>query len=60
MHYESILFTFEETSDVQTYLWAWMENCQDARGCFSTGDCKVERLSMDFTCSYHGFTENRT
>ena len=39
---------------------AWVENCQNARGCFSTGDCSIHSLSTDFSCSYHEFTLIRT
>ena len=34
----------------------WVENCQNARGCFSIGDCSVHSLATNFSCSYHGFT----
>ena len=38
----------------------WVENCQNARGCFSTGDCSVHSLSTDFIGPYHGFALIRT
>ena len=37
-----------------------VENCQNARGCFSTGDCSVYSLATNFNCSYHEFTLIRT
>ena len=37
-----------------------VENCQNARGCFSSGDSSVHSLATDFSCCYHGFTLIRT
>ena len=37
-----------------------MENCQNARGCFSIGDCSAHSFATEFSCSYDGFTLIRT
>ena len=53
-------YLFWNTLRYAKYPCPWVENCQNARGCFSTGDCSVHSLSTDFIGPYHGFALIRT
>ena len=52
--------TTSSTGRARKHEKAWVENCQNPRGCFSTDVCSVHSLSTDFSCFYHGFTLIRT
>ena len=50
-HFIQFFFHFEGVLLAVRGCTSWVENCQNARGCFSIGDCSVHSLATEFSCS---------